>query len=171
MSEIETTRTGPSIKRGKSAQDYETPKEFIEAVEKRFGRLEWDLAANAKNKKALNYFGPDHKNPDCRDALSADCDWDSLLGGGGTLWLNPPFANIEAWAKKCCSVRFRRGFTVLLTPASIGTDWFREYVRNSAFVLGISPRLTFEKDPYPKDLMISVFGYGLHGFDSWRWDT
>ncbi len=38
-------------------------------------------------------------------------------------------------------------------------------------VLGLSPRLTFEgtKDPYPKDLMLSVFGYGMNGFDTWRW--
>ena len=38
-------------------------------------------------------------------------------------------------------------------------------------VLGLSPRLTFEgeTDAYPKDLMLSVFGFGLHGFDTWRW--
>ena len=40
-------------------------------------------------------------------------------------------------------------------------------------VLGLSPRLTFEgtDDPYPKDLMLSVFGYGLSGFGTWRWDA
>lgn len=37
----------------------------------------------------------------------------------------------------------------------------------------LSPRLTFEgtTDPYPKDLMLSVFSAGVHGFDSWRWDV
>ena len=46
-------------------------------------------------------------------------------------------------------------------------------------VLGLSPRLTFDGmapnpktgrvDGYPKDLMLSVFGMGLNGFDCWRW--
>ncbi len=46
-------------------------------------------------------------------------------------------------------------------------------------VLGISPRLQFtgtvpnprtgKIDGYPKDLMLSVFGAGLNGFDTWRW--
>ena len=163
------TRTGPSIKRGQSKQDHETPKDFIEAIEKRFGRIEWDLAANEQNKKATCYFGPDHKNPDCRDGLAQD--WDELVGGGGVFWLNLEFGFIDPWAEKCASARGRCGFTLLLTPASIGTDWFREHVENKAVVLGLSPRIKFvgETQGYPKDLMLSVFGFGLSGFGTWRW--
>ena len=68
---------------------------------------------------------------------------------------------------------------VMLTPASIGTEWFAEHVNRKAMVLGLSPRITFDDTPpnpktgkveaYPKDLMLSVFGMGLNGFDTWQW--
>jgi hypothetical protein len=60
----------------------------------------------------------------------------------------------------------------MLTPASIGTEWFRRHVLGRAFVLGLSPRLTFvgTTAPYPKDLMLTVWGgpYGP-GFGCWNW--
>jgi phage N-6-adenine-methyltransferase len=159
---IEATRTGPSINKGRSKQDYGTPSDFIAAVEKRFGPLAIDLACTRENAKAPDgfYF------PEC-DALVAT--WSGLQGN---LWLNPPFANIDPWAEKLArECRYRQGFALFLTPASIGSNWFANHVAGKAVVLGLSPRLTFEgtTDPYPKDLSLSVYGYGLHGFDTWRW--
>jgi len=68
---IITKRTGPSIARGSSKQDYATPRSFIAAVEKRFGPLSWDLAAHRENKVTgrdglgrEDYFGPDHPRPE-----------------------------------------------------------------------------------------------------------
>jgi hypothetical protein len=165
-------KTGACLNRGRSKQDYGTPIEFIEAAEKRFGPIAWDLAATSANKKSWrdgtgreDYFGPDHPRPEYRDALATD--WDIA----GTLWLNPPFADIAPWAAKCAQYRHRADWILLLTPASIGTDWFAEHVNGKAMVLGLSPRMTFEgtTDPYPKDLMLSVFGFSVRGFDVWRW--
>lgn len=152
--------TGPSIRRGRSKQDYGTPVEFIRAAEQRFGPIAFDLAASPDNAKAHPYF------TEADDSLKQ-----SWVKFAGTLWLNPPFANISPWAEKCAELRNRTGWILFLTPASIGTDWFAEHVNGKALVLGLSPRLTFEgtEDPYPKDLMLSVFGYGVHGFDTWRW--
>ena len=148
--------------RTESRQDYGTPVEFIEAVEKRFGVLAYDLACTRENAKApAGFYWPDE------DALSKA--WWSFTGN---LWLNPPFANIDPWAEKLAKeCRDRLGFSFLLTPASIGTEWFSKHVATKAIVLGLSPRLTFDgcDDPYPKDLMLSVYGFGLHGFDTWRW--
>lgn len=151
-------------------QDYGTPWEFIRAVEARFGRIEWDLAAHDENAKCVNFIGPD------RDSLTVD--W-AELSPTGTLWLNPPFKNIDPWAEKCAAEGARRhGLIAMLTPASVGTDWFARYVHRKAIVLGLSPRMTFEgtvnpktgkPEPYPKDLMLSVFGMGMNGFDVWRW--
>lgn len=59
-----------------------------------------------------------------------------------------------------------------VTPASVGSVWFREHVHGKAYCFGISPRLTFvgEKDPYPKDLMLSLFtSEGYSGFEPWNW--
>lgn len=156
-------RTGASLNRGRSRQDYGTPWAFIEACTARFGPLAWDLAASSTNAKAPRFYD------EAADSLKQD--WRKLPG---TLWLNPPFANIAPWAEKCAvDGSDRCGLLLFLTPASIGTDWFSRHVERNAVVLGLSPRLTFEgtSDPYPKDLMLSVFGYGLTGFGVWRWDA
>lgn len=159
---VERARGPVQKPRGESKQDYGTPWEFIRAVEKRFGPLAIDLACTRENAKApAGFYFPE------TDALAQF--WDVLAGN---LWLNPPFANIDPWAEKLGrECRDRLGLTFFLTPASIGSNWFANHVRAKAIVLGLSPRLAFEgtSDPYPKDLMLSVFGYGLHGFDTWRW--
>jgi hypothetical protein len=55
------TAVGPRITRGKdSKQDYATPAEFIAAVEKRFGPIQFDLAAHRANKRHERYFAPLH---------------------------------------------------------------------------------------------------------------
>ncbi len=146
-----------------SKQDWGTPWEFIHAVQLRFGFLTCDLAARGDNAKAPQFYTPDS------DSLTAPWATDNPTGN---LWLNPPFKDIEPWAKKCAEESAQRaGLILMLTPASIGTDWFAKHVHRKAMVLGLSPRMTFEgaEDPYPKDLMLSVFGMGLNGFDCWRW--
>lgn len=50
---------GPRVSSGsESRQDYGTPKEFLQAVEQRFGRIAFDLAAHAANAKHERYFAP-----------------------------------------------------------------------------------------------------------------
>jgi phage N-6-adenine-methyltransferase len=156
------------VSRKDTKQDYGTPWTFIHAVEARFGKISVDLAASPHNAKADRFIDRD------RDSLSYD--WRIH---DGNLWLNPEFANIAPWAEKAATMRDVKGFLFMLTPASIGSGWFERHVRGNAFVLGLSPRMTFEGmapnpktgkvDAYPKDLMLSVFGFGLHGFDTWRW--
>jgi len=158
--------TEPIQKPGKSKQDYGTPMAFIRACEARFGKFARDLACTRENAKAhTGYFFPE------TDSLTRP--W-AEGNPGGVLWLNPPFADIDPWAEKCVAESVKRhGLILLLTPASIGCGWFARHVIGKAMVLGLSPRLTFEGTtaPYPKDLMLSVYGYGLSGFDQWRWDT
>lgn len=157
--------TGASLNRGRSKQDYGTPWAFIRAVEETWGPMVADLACTRANAKAPAGYYFDEGI----DALQQPWADDFPTGN---LWLNPPFANIGPWAEKCAaSARKRDGLIFLLTPASIGTDWFRVRVLGNARVLGISPRLTFEgtEDPYPKDLMLSIFGKCTDGFGCWRW--
>lgn len=164
MSELQL-KTGASLNRGRSNQVVGTPWDFIRAVENRWGRLVADLACTNANSKAPAGYCLDKGV----DSLTADWSRDFPAGN---LWLNPPFASIDPWAEKCATHGARRdGLIFLLTPASIGTDWFRARVWGNARVFGLSPRITFEgeKDPYPKDLMLSVFGKATAGFDLWRW--
>jgi hypothetical protein len=175
MSDATMTRSGPTVRRGKSKQDYGTPRDFIRAVERRFGRITFDLAASASNTvvplSAEHGYRISNKCWFDKDDDSLVQNWAGLYDNA---WLNPEFDNIALWAEKMArEMRWRRALTFFLTPASIGTDWFAKHVAGKAMVLGLSPRLTFEgcDDPYPKDLMLSVYGFGFHGFDTWRWTT
>lgn len=156
--------SGASLARGKSRQDYGTPADFLEAVAQRFGRLDVDLAATSANRVADLYISPQ------QDSLSVP--WSQSLRGN--LWLNPPFANIAPWARKCAQEAVGLGphsRILLLVPASVGANWFAESVHRKALVLGLQGRLTFvgETDPCPRDLILAVYGEGLEGFGVWKW--
>lgn len=156
----------PQQKPGQSKQDFSTPHEFIEAVVREFGPIAFDLAADARNCKAsdpLAYFDVE------RDGCTQD--WSRLPRGNW--WLNPQFDDIARWSERCahevsnivsCSHRI-----LLLTPASVGSCWYRDHVHGSAWVLALNPRMSFDgQHPYPKDLMLSVYG-APPGFDVWCW--
>lgn len=146
-----------------SKQDYETPWPFIHAVEVRFGKLAWDLAATKENTKAPLCIEP------WSDSLSETCRWPFHAH----CWLNPPFQKITPWAAKCASSGFgwpNLGRLFFLVPASIGSNWFARHVHGKALVLGLNgPRLSFDGvAPFPKDLMLCIYGE-RPGFDVWRW--
>lgn len=169
-----------------SKQDYETPPEVIAACVARFGPLAVDLACETRNAKAP-------------EALAIDKGIDSLTVPWAerfpnvTMWLNPPFKRIAPWMMKCRDEARQlgpNGKIVVLTPASVGANWFFDHVHKSALVLPLAPRITFvgATQPFPKDCMISVFTRTtvaptwldrvkalvssrvlLAGFEPWRW--
>jgi phage N-6-adenine-methyltransferase len=158
-------KTGAGLARHRSAQDVQTPANFIEAVERRFGRIHLDLAATEENAQADLRWGPGSKVPD-----SLVEDWTKREG---LLWLNPPYGDIEPWARKCATCRDRSGWLLFLVPASVGANWFHEHVVPNSHVLELRDRLTFvgSSQPYPKDLLLSCFGFGMTGRSAWHWDT
>jgi site-specific DNA-methyltransferase (adenine-specific) len=149
----------PKQKPGRSKQDYSTPQDFMRAVESRFGSPTWDLAASFGNRKAPNWIGVE------RDSLSVA--WHELRG---PLWLNPPFANIAPWAEKCLNESIKGARVLFLTPASVGSNWYRDFIHDRARVLFLNGRITFEGcgDPYPKDCMLTIFG-DAPGIEIWTW--
>lgn len=169
---IASVRKMPRQKPGNSVQSVGTPPEFLRAVEQRFGELRWDLAADETNHVTPEWSGPG--SPSQPDSLAGV--WRELPPG--LLWLNPPYGNIAPWAEKCSRWRFgdygnsRQQRIAFLVPASVGANWFAEHVDGKAFVLFLRPRLTFvgHKDPYPKDLMLAVYGEGP-GYECWRWSA
>jgi hypothetical protein len=177
--------SGAAFNTGKSKQDYSTPDEFIRAVNARFGDLTIDLAATRDNAKvhcgpAPVYIGPGS----CLGGDSLAVKWSTLAPG--RWWLNPPFANIEPWVRKCAAKRpFPTGITTrniqdpsfgiyLLIPASVGANWWATHVHNKARVHFLSPRLCFDgKNPYPKDCALCIYPFehsfvGV-GYECWRW--
>lgn len=152
--------TMPAQKPGRSKQDYATPDDFIAAVKARLGieRFATDLAADCTNAKAARYFTEED------DSLS--CDW-TLLGPGWH-WLNPPFSNIEPWAKKCSETT---GVNIaFLVPAAVGANWFRDHVDGKAHVLLLNGRICFDGvGPYPKDCVLCLYGPFRNGYEVWDW--
>jgi phage N-6-adenine-methyltransferase len=152
-------RTMPAQKPGRSKQDYETPRVFLDAVERRYGPMAFDLAARADNAKAPNFITPE------RNSLLAS--WGEL--GSGNRWLNPPFGAIANWAAKCAREHSSDRRIFFLVPASIGANWFAESVHEKALVIALQGRLSFDgKNPFPKDCMLCVYGEPP-GFEVWRW--
>lgn len=170
-------RPVPVQKPGRSRQDYATPRAFLDAVERRFGRIHWDLAAHRGNETTGRgcFYGPGSPHGGSEDSLQIP--WTQygprLPSGDAALqWLNPPYAHIEPWVAKASAEADIGARIAVLVPAAVGSNWFRRHVHHRAAVLALSPRLTFVgcRDTYPKDLMLCLYGLGFApGFDVWRW--
>lgn len=156
--------TMPAQRPGKSEQAVKTQLEFVVAVQRRFGLIQWDLAADASNTLGeQGYYGPG--SPD-EDSLMAPWPIRALC------WCNPPYGLIEPWARRCATQGAMGSRILLLVPASVGSRWFNLWVRPYAFVFELTPRLTFEghQKPYPKDLVLAYFGpEGFVGREPWHW--
>lgn len=148
------------MRRHRSRQDYATPRPFIQAVEKRFGQIFYDLAADEFNTVSDLFIDAEHN--------SLTTNWAEL--GPGLLWLNPPFGHIEPWAAKCRYEAERGARILFLVPASVGSIWFANHVHRKAMVWGLCPRLSFDGiAPFPKDCILTYYCAGVWGFDVWAW--
>lgn len=157
-------KTGPSIDRLNSRQDYATPPDFMEAVTKRFGKISFDLAASAENAKAPRFFTEQD------DAL--DQHWHLLPEAAeGWLFLNPPYKNIGDWAEACAEESQKGTRILFLVPASTGSGWYWNHIKPYAYVLHLRQRISFvgETNPYPKDLILAAYAHGLTGDQPWDW--
>lgn len=160
--------SGPTIDRAASSGDIWTPQPFIDAVEKKFGPLEIDLAASPASAKAPLWFGPGSSTA---DALAIE--WNALFratkdGHYPLCWLNPPFRAITPWARKCAAAWLKGAEILLLVPGSIGANWFEHWVWPYADVYSIG-RMVFDNcfdrrtgelvtTPYAKDLVLAHYG-------------
>jgi hypothetical protein len=87
------------------------------------------------------------------------------------MWLNPPFGQCNKFAEKSRNEMLKGARILMLTPASVGSEWYSEFVKDFAHSIALRPRLVFEGEtsPYPKDLMLTVFHSSISGFSTWRW--
>jgi phage N-6-adenine-methyltransferase len=160
--ETQPVKTGAAFKRGASRQDYQTPKVFLEAAERRYGKLVIDLAATPENSVAPIFFG--------EEINSLAQPW-NVEKARGWMWLNPPFDTIGPWAAKCAQESKLGARILFLVPNSTGSNWFRDFVFNKCLVLFLNGRLSFDgKNPYPKDLVLCVYDASKPpGFEVWDW--
>jgi phage N-6-adenine-methyltransferase len=147
-----------------SNQIVSTPREFIDAVEERFGCITFDLAANAENSKAMcetEYFGPGSKHGENAFLKS----WQGL---GDLAWLNPPFADIEPWAERCAlSCKLYKQRIALLVPAAVCTNYFVNHINPHAYRFELTPRI-FKVEI--RDCVLAMYEPGGYtGIQTWNW--
>lgn len=145
-------------------QDWRTPPEFIDAVQRRFGAIGFDLAATTGEQVGI--LGQ-HYSPE-QDSLSQS--WGAHLTIGAA-WLNPPFAHIRPWVEKLdTECRDLSRWTLCLVPASMGSKWWGKHVLNKCFALGVTRMKFVGADSiYPKDLALLCYGFGVSGHGFWDW--
>ncbi len=159
--------TMPAQKPGRSVQEVVTPRELLDAVEERFGYIGCDLAASDDNAVCHWYYGLDNG----LDALDEQRDW-AADDGYKLSWLNPPYGKIAPWAAKCVEQSALDARIAMLVPAAVGSNWFNQYVRPYAYVLELTPRVTFvgHSHPYPKDLILAYYcPERFIGREAWYW--
>jgi DNA (cytosine-5)-methyltransferase 1 len=154
---------------GQSKQDYQTPNEFMHAARKRlhipyFG---WDLAASKDNAQAEKYF------TEAQNSLAQS--WSSLYYNAAMpewLWLNPPYANIKPWVEKAAIESANGAHIAMLIPASVGANWWSDYVEHNSYQLFLNGRITFMgcTTPYPKDCALLLYTPFIRSGNAvWTW--
>jgi hypothetical protein len=166
--------TGAAFARHKNDGVYRTPDDFRAAVVARFGTPSVDLACDETNQfgtlgvglpiDSLREDWVQWRNAGAKRQLGPK--WYETPVTFPPMWLNPPFGAIWPWARKASESGAR---VLMLVPASIGSDWFRDYVFGRARVYALNGRLCFNGiDPYPKDCILCDYG-DEPGLEIWTW--
>jgi phage N-6-adenine-methyltransferase len=167
------SRTMPKQRPKRSKQDYGTPWELIKAVCRRLQipQFSLDIAASPDNAKAPNFYTETDNG--------LEKPWLRMCNGHWN-WCNPPFGNIVAWVEKAAKEADLGAHTAVLVPASVGANWWRDWVEPYAYQSYLNGRFTFEgapinsktgkPDPYPKDCAILLYTpWGFTGHEIWNW--
>lgn len=144
-----------------SIQTVGTPRWLIDSVEKTFGEITLDVAADAVNKVCRDFIG------ESTDATSLPY-W--IAPYGGIVWCNPPYKNAGKFAEVALASAKRGQVTAMLVLASVGSKWWADYVHSKADVYFIRPRLKFigHDTPFMKDLAILTYdGYTVNAVGSY----
>ena len=151
-----------------SKQDYRTPMEFVRLVESNFNlQFAVDAAASEENTKCHEFYDEED------NSLGIDwgVDFPFLVGHRHAVWLNPPFKRLDPWMAKCAEQAVNGVKIVSLTLAGTSQGWYLNHVLGNAMVLQLRERMIFEGEtqPYPKDLMVCLWGMGMVGQGWWSW--
>jgi phage N-6-adenine-methyltransferase len=134
-----------------SSDEWETPREFFDAVNAAF-HFDLDVCATNGNTKCKRYFTKEE------DGLSRE--WQ------GTCWMNPPYGReISLWVRKAYESSLEAGTVVVcLLPARTDTAWWHDYViAHAKRVYFVKGRLRFSgKGPAPFPSALVVFGHIAH---------
>jgi len=119
---------------------YETPDPIYNDMDKIF-HFKIDLCANPRNHKHKNYFCDGH-----RDSLKQKWYKHSPC------WMNPPYDNVGPFMQKAWAESQVGATIVCLVAVRTDTDWFHDYILDSAgarylIVLKRRIRFWYNRDP------------------------
>ncbi len=150
---------GAKLNRGGSRQDYKTPKTLMTSIYQRFGipGFTLDAAASPENTQAECFY--------------SETDNGLILPWMSWTWCNPPFGDIAPWVRKADAEQKRGASSVILVPASVGSNWWKNWVHDKAHVVFLNGRITFvgATDPYPKDCALLMYSPFSGGYSIWSW--
>ena len=113
--------------------DWETPPEFMEYVQRDF-RITLDGAASLATAKAPRWYSEE------KDAFFQ-------VPSGETIWLNPPYGQgIVRWIELAVSWS-AKNTVLLLVPNSTETEWFQALTPRANETRLLSPRIQFIHGP------------------------
>lgn len=164
-------RKVPEQKPGKSEQVVCTPPNFLNALKNhlRIDEFSIDLAADGFNKVTDKFYGEEDN--------SLVQSWTEFKGQPLKPWAfcNPPYGDIRPWVEKAYAESQKGAHVAMLVPASVGSNWWADWVHQLSYVTFLNGRITFvgHKSPYPKDLAILLYApmFGVDGgYGVWDWD-
>ena len=135
---------------------WSTPQWLVDRLDDRWG-FGLDAAATkdtairpSSGNARLDYLGPDHGDPDRRDALGplvwASVDWPE----GYPVFLNPPFSQtgggLTAWVNACIA-QATAGPVVAILPDTPSCRWFRRAWESAYEVTLFDGRVAFVPPP------------------------
>ena len=147
-----------------SPQVVGTPRNFLDAVEERWGKLEWDLATNGENSVAPNFITEE------QDSLSPNTPWPR----GPLCWINPPYRDIRPWVQKAYLQSCAGSRIIMLLPCSVDSVWFDLFCYGKALTIPLADRPKFDGYENAAAAPHMVLTYGLDELEQaivrpWRW--
>lgn len=115
-----------------TSDEWETPPEFVAALEAEFGRFDLDPCARAETAKAEFYYTQED------DGL--------VQPWYGQVFVNPPYSKPGPWVEKAIGASLnpkRHTMIYLLLPAATDVGWFHDLVLPHCNVRFIRGRLRF----------------------------
>ena len=127
--------------------EWETPQDFFDKLNWRFGPFDLDPCADSNNTKCVNFF------TEAEDGLLKN--WE-----GFTAFVNPPYGRgIDKWIKKGYEESRKEGTkVVMLIPARTDTKYWHQYIMKADEVYFIKGRLKFSDSdnsaPFPSAVVV-----------------
>lgn len=111
---------------------YKTPRDLIDRINKDIGQITLDACANEENKVCEKFISKE------QNALVSD--WTT----SGIVFCNPPFSKKDKFVEKAYTESQNGTKIIMLVPASVETQFFKNCKEKAEWILFLSGRLTFE---------------------------